>query len=47
MHLQIAKKLLGSRWELRTGAGNPPSRELVAAGKLLTLQDYKRRQGLA
>jgi hypothetical protein len=45
---QIAKKLLGGRWELRTGLRHTqPSRELAAAGKLLTMQDYKRRQGLA
>ncbi len=46
--VQIARKLLGGRWELRSGLRMPaPSAELAAAGKLLTMQDYKRRQGLA
>ena len=41
----MAKKLLGGRWNLRTGLRFVP--EHAKTGKLLTLQDYKRRQGLA
>lgn len=44
--LQIARKLLGSRWQLSSGMQfKPPTAS--NGGKLLTLQDYKRRQGLA